>query len=119
MGRKKSQNIRRKGSKKCNSKVVNVGDKEKAKREGKSLRKCNSMRRLIGRRRGFFFFFFFFFPFLEQGEKKLKEKEGIENKWMIWHNSITCIFYYELHLGSRMYKLVVVKNDDPIMIGKL
>ena len=31
----------------------------------------------------------------------------------------SCSFYYKLHLGSRMHKVMVVKSDCPIMIGKL
>ena len=31
----------------------------------------------------------------------------------------SCFFYYKLHLGSRMCKVMVVKSDCPIMIGKL
>ena len=31
----------------------------------------------------------------------------------------SCSFYYKLHLGSRMCKVMVVKSDCPIMIGKL
>ena len=32
---------------------------------------------------------------------------------------IACIFYYKLYLGSRMCKVMVIKSDGPIMIGKL
>ena len=62
----------------------------------------------------------FFFFFVRIGRRKvIKEKEAVENRWMWWHNSITCIFYYKLHLGLRMCKVMVVKNADLIMIGKL
>ena len=61
--------------------------------------------------------FYFIFFFLRIGRRKvLKEKEGVENRWMWWHNSITCIFYYKLHLGLRMCKVMVLKNDDPIIL---
>ena len=32
---------------------------------------------------------------------------------------IHSFFYYKLHLGSRMCKIMVVKCDSPIIIGKL
>ena len=32
---------------------------------------------------------------------------------------LQCIFYHKLHLGSRMCKVIVVKSDDSIIIGKL
>ena len=32
---------------------------------------------------------------------------------------IARIFYYKLYLGSRMCKVMVIKSDGPIMIGKL
>ena len=37
----------------------------------------------------------------------------------MWYNYITCTFYYNLHLGYKMYQVMVVKNDDLVMISKL
>ena len=58
MGKKKSQNIRRKRSKICNGKVKSSGSDKEAKKEGKGWRKCHSRYGLKGEEDGFFFFFF-------------------------------------------------------------
>ena len=37
----------------------------------------------------------------------------------MWHISITCTFYYNLHFGYNICQVMIVKNNDPVMISKL